>query len=59
MATRLKQYFPMIREREELLAEIKGNAKLLGMFWEWTLAQQEEFLDFCTGVRGIKLLYDS
>ena len=27
-ASKLKQYFPLVREREELLREIKGNPKL-------------------------------
>ena len=28
MADKLKDYFPMIREREELLSEIQNNPKL-------------------------------
>lgn len=32
MGARLKKYFPMIREREELLAEIAGNEELRKMF---------------------------
>ena len=28
------------------------------MFHKWEQRHQEEFLDFCTGVRGIKLMYD-
>ena len=28
------------------------------LFEEWTEEQQGEFMDFCTGVRGIKFLYD-
>ncbi len=59
MTNNLKNYFPLIREREELLSEIKGNAKLRAIYEEWSLENREEFLDFCTGVRGMKILYDS
>lgn len=59
MANKLKEYFPLIQEREELLAEIKGKRELYAVYEEWNSAQREEFLDFCTGVRGVKILYDS
>ncbi|MBP3488566.1 MAG: PD-(D/E)XK nuclease family transposase [Roseburia sp.] len=59
MTNKLKEYFPLLREREELLAEIKGSRELYAMYEEWSRAQREEFLDFCTGVRGMKILYDS
>ena len=58
-ASKLKQYFPLVREREELLREIKGNPKLREIYEEWNPENREEFLDFCTGVRGMKVLYDS
>lgn len=59
MENQLKEYFPLIRERREVLDEICKNPKLLSAFESWRTEQQEEFLDFCTGVRGVKLLYDS
>ncbi len=59
MQNRLKEYFPLIRERKEVLAEIQENPQLSHMFDGWRKEQQEEFLNFCTGVRGVKLLYDS
>lgn len=59
MTSNLKQYFPAIREKKEVLADIHANKELLEKFDCWTKEQQEEFLDFCTGVRGIKMLYDS
>ena len=59
MTTKLKNYFPMIRSREEILKEIDGNIKLTEKFYSWGDAARQEFLDFCTGVRGVKLLYDS
>ena len=29
------------------------------IFYSWEQEQREEFLDFCTGVKGVKILYDS
>ena len=59
MQTKLQKYFPMLRSREEILREIDENVKLTEQFYSWREAQIQEFLDFCTGVRGIKMLYDS
>ena len=58
MATELKKHFPIIREREEVLAEIAKNAALQKKFEGWEGEQQEEFLRICTGAKGLKLLYD-
>ena len=57
--TALKKYFPLLNSREELMATIQNNSALKRTYDEWKTPQQEEFLDFCTGVRGVKLLYDS
>ena len=57
--TKLKQYFPMIREWEDIEREIRENPKLLEKYREWDEEQQEEFLDYCTGVKGVKVLYDA
>ena len=57
--SKLKQYFPMIREREDIKQEIRENSKLLEKYREWDEEQQEEFLDYCTGVKGVKILYDA
>ena len=59
MAKTLKDYFPMIQTRKEVLEEIGNNKKLRDIFDLWKEEQQEEFLDFCTGARGVKILYDS
>lgn len=59
METKLKKYFPMIREREEILAKIAESEVLQAKFAGWKPEQQEEFLDICTGVKGLKFLYDS
>ena len=58
MATKLKNYFPIIREREEVLAEILKNGTLHRRFDSWPKEKREEFLDLCTGAKGLKLLYD-
>lgn len=52
--SKLKQYFPMIREREDIKQEVYENPKLLEKYREWDEEQQEEFLDYCTGVKGEK-----
>ena len=57
--SKLKQYFPMIREREDIKQEVYENPKLLEKYREWDEEQQEEFLDYCTGVKGVKILYDA
>ena len=44
----------MIREREDIKQEICENPKLLEKYREWDEEQQEEFLDYCTGVKGEK-----
>lgn len=49
----------MIRERSEVLADIASKKELQEQFNQWTEKQQEEFLDFCTGAKGVKMLYDS
>ncbi len=58
MAAKLKEYFPMIREREEVLAVIAKDSVLQDKFDSWEPEQQEGFLNICTGVKGLKLLYD-
>ena len=59
MTTKLQQYFPNIRSREEVMNEIKGNPFLKNSFYNWTYEEREKFLDYCTGVRGLKILYDA
>lgn len=58
MAKELKAYFPVIRSREEVLSEIRANKNLESRFQSWSMDRQKEFLDVCTGVRGVRLLYD-
>ena len=49
----------MIQSREEILQRIYTNPRIQQLFESWTVLQQKEFLDFCSGARGIKVLYDS
>ncbi len=49
----------MIRTRQEVMTEIEKNNKLKELFYSWKDYEQEEFLDFCTGVKGVKMLYDA
>lgn len=58
MNTNLKQFFPILWEKTELLDKINADRYLSATFYKWTLEQQEYFIDCCTGVRGMKLLYD-
>lgn len=39
--------------------EIEEKEKLCEMFYSWKDYEQKEFMDFCTGVKGVKMLYDS
>ena len=59
MTNKLKQYFPLIQERSELEDKIKNSSELNLVYSKWSQERQKEFLDFCTGVRGVKILYDS
>ena len=55
----LKQYFPMIRTKNEILNEINSNPSLISIYNGWEDYQQKEFLEICTGAKGVKILYDS
>lgn len=58
METKLKKYFPMLHTQEQILASINESMKLTDIFYNWNETRQQEFLDFCTGVKGVKILYD-
>lgn len=59
MKNKLQLYFPILRERQEIIEIIHGRNDLSKIFNSWPQKYQEEFLDFCTGVRGVKMLYDA
>ncbi len=54
----LKKHFPSLRTREEILEEISANPELSDTFYRWPLENQTEFLECCSGARGMKVLYD-
>ena len=58
MAKTLKEQFSIIRDREEVLNDIHSQPELSEQFYSWSEEQRDLFLEYCTGVRGIKLLYD-
>lgn len=59
MHNKLKDYFPQIRTREEVLADIHRNPVCSYQFASFPQEIKEEILDFCTGARGVKMTYDS
>lgn len=59
MTNNLRNFFPMIRTRRDLLEEIGDSSSLSDLFNSWSEEQREDFLDFCTGSKGVKILYDS
>lgn len=54
----LRDLFPMIKTREEVMQEIRKNETMQITFSGWTTEQQEQFLDWCSGARGHRMLYD-
>ena len=57
--TKLKDHFPVIQDRREVLNQINASSSLTSAFNKWTKETQEYFLDICTGNCGVKMLYDS
>ena len=45
--------------QEEIMEEITESERLWILWQNWNVDQQKEFLNFCTGIKGIKILYDS
>ncbi len=58
MSKNLRQVFPGIRNREEVLADISRSQLCQRMFDGWRKEQQDHFLDICTGARGVNITYD-
>ncbi len=54
----LAEYFPMLRTREEICRIISETPRLNDMFQQWREEEKEEFLGFCSGARGLKVVYD-
>jgi hypothetical protein len=50
-----RDYFPMIRTKQEILREIRPKKNLNGLFDSWKGEQQKEFWDFTSGMKGVKI----
>lgn len=55
----LRSAFPQYREVTEVLQEIAKSQELADTFRSLAPSRRQEFLDFCCGNRGIRVLYDS
>ena len=58
MSSVLQKYFPMIRTREAILQEITTTPGLYSAFQKWDKDQQDAFLAYCTGQKGLHILHD-
>lgn len=54
----LAEYFPVIQAREKIRENIEETAGLRQIFCQWDTEAQNEFLDFCSGEKGVKVVYD-
>ncbi|MDO5349935.1 MAG: PD-(D/E)XK nuclease family transposase, partial [Lachnospiraceae bacterium] len=54
----LSKHFPMIRTSQELRQIISKQPALHDLFMKWNVDYQEDFIDCCTGKKGMKVLYD-
>ena len=52
----LRHFFPMLRTRQEIMKRIKSKKGLSTLFNSWEEYQQQEFLDICSGSKGINML---
>lgn len=59
MEKTLQMYFPKLRGRQQVLDDIMNRENLKTLYETWKNEEQDYFLDICTGVRGVKMLYDS
>ena len=58
MTKKLRDYFPLGKSSVAFLIEINNNDMMWSTFYSWEEERQEEFLDFCTGARGVKVMYE-
>ena len=47
-----------IKTREEVLKEIRENPEIYNTYLDMKMEFREQFLEFCMGVRGVKMAYD-
>ena len=55
----LKKHFPMLRTVKDVLHDIHSNSHLLWQYQNWSEEQQQEFMNICTGTKGVKMVYDT
>lgn len=55
----LRSVFPRYKDIGTVQREIEASPHLSSIFHSWDSFRQKEFLDFCCGNRGIRILYDS
>lgn len=48
-----------LRTRKEVMDEIRNNRHTYAVFKDLRREYQEEFIEFCMGVRGMKMTYDT
>lgn len=58
MGSTLRELYPFVRERHEIFQDIMDTPELKQTFLSWNRENQEHFLDFCSGTKGVKMLYD-
>lgn len=58
MVNTLRELYPFVRERHEIFQDIMDTPELKQTFLSWSKENQEHFLDFCSGTKGVKMLYD-
>ena len=58
-ALTLRTIFPQYKDPISIQKEITASPQLSAIYHSWTLSRRQEFLDFCSGNRGIRILYDS
>ncbi len=54
---KLQETFPMLRSAGEVLLDIYNSRILKAVFNSWDRESRQEFVDFVTGERGVRMLY--
>ena len=55
----LRSVLPQYKSIVEIQREIASDLEMAATFKSWPDARQQEFLDFCCGNRGVRILYDA
>ena len=55
----LRDIFPEYRDRVEVEREIASDPELKARFLGWEEYQRKEFLDICSGNKGVRILHDA